>query len=220
MKKIGLLCLALVLALGTMGVGYALWYDDLYIQGQVDTGVLCWEFTSASSLDPCPPNYILDYHSRPGFVGPTPYFWQGDKDVGCTSITITDSHNLLMELNNVYPCYFNAISFYTRNCGTLPLHFEKVIFTSYDAAGAVIESVTIDWIALDYAPVSLDLTGDGNDDIEFKWGNHIGMQLHPGDDGPEQSFWLHILQACPQDLDDLSFTITFNAVQYNESIHP
>jgi hypothetical protein len=38
MKKIGLLCLALVLALGTLGVGYAMWSDQITIEGTVNTG--------------------------------------------------------------------------------------------------------------------------------------------------------------------------------------
>jgi len=38
MKKIGLLSLALVLALGTLGVGYALWFDEVTIEGTVNTG--------------------------------------------------------------------------------------------------------------------------------------------------------------------------------------
>ena len=214
MKKIGLLCLALVLALGSLGVGYALWSDVLYIQGSVDTGNLCWEWTTVTQVDPGPPPQVVyDYHANPGFTGP-PYIFQGDKDVGWTSAVVTDPKHITLHLYNVYPCYANEISLYTRNCGTVPLHFERVIFSSaYDTA-------TIDWIALDYAPVSLDLTGDGNDDIEFKWGNHIGMQLHPNVNGPEQSFWLHILQACPQSQTGLTFTITLDGVQYNESIHP
>ena len=40
MKKIGLLALALVLALGTLGVGYAMWFEDLIIDGTVYTGDL------------------------------------------------------------------------------------------------------------------------------------------------------------------------------------
>ncbi len=38
MKKIGLLSLALVLALGALGVGYAAWTDQVTIEGTVTTG--------------------------------------------------------------------------------------------------------------------------------------------------------------------------------------
>ena len=40
MKKIGILALALVLALGSLGVGYALWSDVLYLEGTVQTGTV------------------------------------------------------------------------------------------------------------------------------------------------------------------------------------
>lgn len=38
MRKIGLLSLALVLALGALGVGYAMWFDEVTIEGTVQTG--------------------------------------------------------------------------------------------------------------------------------------------------------------------------------------
>ena len=40
MKKIGLLALAIVLALGALGVGYAAWTDTITINGTVNTGTL------------------------------------------------------------------------------------------------------------------------------------------------------------------------------------
>lgn len=40
LKKIGLLALALVLALGSLGVAYAAWTDEVYIQGTVNTGTV------------------------------------------------------------------------------------------------------------------------------------------------------------------------------------
>lgn len=212
MKKVALICLALILALGSLGVSYALWSDNLYINGTIETGTLCWEWTSTNNLDPGPPNHILDYHCNPGFEGDI--YWQGTKDVGYTTTTIKDAKTIEMTLTNVYPCYFNSISVYGRNCGTIPLHFEWVSFDSdYE------DPIIIDWIDTDYAPISLDLDGDGNDDIEIKWGNHIGSQVHPGKSTGEISFWIHVMQAAPQN-ETMHFTITFNAVQYNESIHP
>lgn len=41
MKKFGLLCLTLVLALGSIGAGYAMWSDTVYIEGTVSTGTVC-----------------------------------------------------------------------------------------------------------------------------------------------------------------------------------
>ena len=40
MKKIGLLALAIVLALGALGIGYAAWTDTITINGTVNTGTV------------------------------------------------------------------------------------------------------------------------------------------------------------------------------------
>lgn len=40
MRKIGLLTMALVLALGTLGMGYAAWTDEIFIDGSVRTGTV------------------------------------------------------------------------------------------------------------------------------------------------------------------------------------
>ena len=51
MKKLGLLCLALVLALGALGVGYAAWTDTIFISGTVNTGNLSAIFRDVVSND-------------------------------------------------------------------------------------------------------------------------------------------------------------------------
>jgi hypothetical protein len=214
MKKIGLFCLALVLALGLMGGAYALWSDQLYIQGNVDTGNLCWEWYQAPlNTDPGPPGVasVPDKNIAPGFAGS--WYWApGYKDVGWTTTSWDDPQNCTITLNNVYPCYFEMFSVYFRNCGTLPLHFERAIFTSPYDTGFI--------FLYKNEEGSLDLDGDTYDDIEFKWGNHIGTQYHPDEESGEVSFWVHVLQEAPQGQTGLTFTITFEAVQYNESMWP
>ena len=51
MKKIGVICLALVLALGALGVGYAMWDKTLTITATVQTGEVDAEFTEAFTDD-------------------------------------------------------------------------------------------------------------------------------------------------------------------------
>jgi hypothetical protein len=50
MKKIGLFCLALVLALGALGVGYASWTDTIFIDGTVNTGSVDIEVIEYSGM--------------------------------------------------------------------------------------------------------------------------------------------------------------------------
>jgi len=48
MRKIGLIAMALVLALGTLGVGYAMWTDTVTINGSVTTGNVDLDIDSVS----------------------------------------------------------------------------------------------------------------------------------------------------------------------------
>jgi hypothetical protein len=49
LKRIGLLALALVIALGALGVAYSAWTDDLYIDSTVYTGTLDVDISGVSS---------------------------------------------------------------------------------------------------------------------------------------------------------------------------
>jgi hypothetical protein len=219
MKKIGLLCLALVLALGTLGIAYAAWIDTITIEGQVTTGSLCWKFASCTLLDDVvfggkPTNYGGDYPTavpdrtcNPGFVpGPNDMdFWPLDKNVGWGEQLISaDGKTLYVTLNNVYPCYFNAMSFYVRNCGTVPLKVDHIVINGQIYTSGV-------------PYVQFDFNDDGFADFEIQWGNNWGEQIDPGARSPEFSFWMHVLQPCPQSqLNTLTFNITLVAVQWNE----
>jgi hypothetical protein len=207
------LCMISVIALAGAGTGYALWSQALYFNGTVYTGELDWQFTGTLQLDPGPAHSPLDYHCNPGFTG-SPPFWQGDKDAGWTNVTVTDPHTVTLTLNNVYPCYFNMVAIYMKATGTIPLRIQNVTFAS--AYGNVILDSSGDATIF-----NLDLSGDGNPDIEFWWREPwvFGYQLHPGDDLPETSFWIHIMQPAPQEA-TLSFTVTLTAVQWNEYMTP
>jgi hypothetical protein len=106
MKKIALLCLALVLALGAMGVGYAMWYEDLYIDGTVYTGEVYayWDFCGCFDIE--------------------------SKDVGTTSCQIdqADPRILHVTVDNGYPYYFGDCEVEFCIGGTVPVHFESIEF--------------------------------------------------------------------------------------------
>lgn len=202
--------LPMLVVVGTLatGVAFAHWLESLLLTGSVATGVLDWQFTGVNHLDPGPPSSVPDYHCRDNFEGPPPYFWMGDKDVGYTTAAImADPHVIKVTLENVYPSYFNSISVYMKNTGTVPLIIEKALID-----GAVVMNFN--------TKVRLDLNGDGENDLEIWWrANIFGVQLEPGEDGPETSFWVHVLQGAPRGA-NLDFTIELLAVQYNFTEHP
>jgi len=74
LKRIGLLAIALVIALGAMGVGYAAWTDSVYVNSTICTGTLDVDVTGVSSTfvykapgeppqEPgMPPEIYVDYY--------------------------------------------------------------------------------------------------------------------------------------------------------------
>ena len=54
MRRIGLLCLALVISLGALGVGWAHWTDTIIVEGQVNTGYVCLGFEDWAKINICP----------------------------------------------------------------------------------------------------------------------------------------------------------------------
>ena len=209
--KVAVVFVVLMVALAGIGVGYAHWSQTLTIEGTVKTGELDWEFSSFLILDPWEgPGPPPDYHCNDGFTG-SPYLDPDGKNVGwATGVLVdsdgdTDNDTLELTLHNVYPCYFNSISVYVHNNGSIPLIIERVIISS------AYETHTL--TAIGY--VALDLDGDGLDDIEIQWGNNFGLQLEPCQTpDPEISFWIHVLQAAPQG-ETLSFTMEIVALQWN-----
>jgi len=214
MKKIGLLCLAIVLALGALGVGYAAWTDTIYIDGTVTTGVakICIDETKPiTQLDTG-----LDHHAvttcEPFSID---YAGQGDdpKDVGNTTVTRLDCDTLEVIVNNAYPCYYNHIDFWVVNRGTIPLKIWKAVisdgddeeYTFYGRYGVV-----------PGACLELGAGEEEGPDLAIHWGNSWGTQIHPGDQ-LDMSFDFHVLQPIPQD-DTFSFTITLYAIQWDEYV--
>ena len=216
MKKIGVICLALVLALGSLGVGYALWSDTLFLEGTVETGEVDWEFESFSILDPFDDNSTIgDWNIDPGFSGAA---YQTSKSVGwITGVLVDgldgdgDNSTLNLTFHNMYPCYYNSINLYPICTGNVPIHFTKAtISNEYGFSYA--------WTApYPYEEKEFDITGDNVSDIEFQWGDSLGIQMHKGDSPPEISFKIHILQAAPQGFSNGKFSIKLEAVQYNEA---
>ncbi len=125
MKKIGLLCLALVLALGSLGVAGALWSDWLYIDGYVETG------------------YIGAEWSLEG------YWVEEEKDVSFIDAYLNADRNVMyVNIWNAYPSATYVVMWDIHNTGSIPIHFDWpwlstdlpmgtfITFFAYDDTGA------------------------------------------------------------------------------------
>ena len=232
MRKIGLLSLALVLALGSIGVGYAAWTQTLYIEGTVETGSVCIDVGTFGILDPYEPEKFggdyppipadrADWTCLDGFVRNWdlpggPRIWQLDKNVAWGDVVPVPCEEtglwktLRVTLYNAYPSYFNEMRFYPENCGTLPWRIDHVIIR-WDQGGEEQEFL----ILSEGTTVKMDYTGDGDYELEIQWKDSFGAQIHPGGDPPEISFWIHVLQPAPQK-STLEFTAELVVVQWNK----
>jgi len=146
MKKLMLISLAMVIALGGLGVGYAMWSDMLYVKGNVSTGFVDVDFASqidndaGTKLDPKEAG-----HWEFEIVGPVdddgnpifPY-WVGErytKNVAETHSTYTSTHpadndleqiaaeidTATIEITNAYPSYWGSVIWDIKNKGSIPM---------------------------------------------------------------------------------------------------
>jgi hypothetical protein len=140
-RKYGFLCLALVLALGTMGIGYAAWTDTIFINGSVSTGSVCLEIEEGTygEINTCPPSDFAVLPDRNwygwieqigGISCPPGYKFEdkpcSDKDVAYATMTpVLDGNGHIVELvvtiYNAYPHYLSHLTFEVCNCGTVPI---------------------------------------------------------------------------------------------------
>jgi len=189
-----------LIVLAIAGFSYANWYEHLWLEGNVTTGDMCAEFVPPITTT----DHGNDWTCDEGIVNVR----QINKDIGNSSAYFMDvnqdgcNDTIVIELNNVYPCYYEHIAFWIHNCGTIPWRIYKVIFTPGN-----IEIYEAGYL-------TLDLDGDGNADVEIYWGNNFGAQVDPCE-RVDISFDIHILQPIPQG-QMLTFTATIEMVNWNE----
>lgn len=140
MKKTGLIALALVLALGAMGVGLAFWNETLTIEGTVNTGALDVEFSDQKSNDD---GTQLDPSERGAWTFgdpklPATWIWGTARylyNVGSTTCVLTkdaggpeegDYQTMTITVDNAYPCYYGSVAFTIDNIGTIPAHVKSI----------------------------------------------------------------------------------------------
>lgn len=131
MRKIGLLCLALVLALGTLGVGYALWSEDLYIDGYIETGDVDVDWS------------LVDW-------------WADDpKDASSIDAYIIDD-TLYVDIYNAYPSIWYYVMFDIHCVGSVPVHLGDFVISRGNLPSlATLNIYMIDWPDWPIVPIQL-----------------------------------------------------------------
>ena len=197
MKKIGLICLAVVLALGGLGVGYAMWSDTVAVTGPVTTGTVLIGFQELITSE-VPPE-------------------AGGKDVGSVNATLETPvgihysefyqewmpiyDEILVTISNGYPCYYAHVVFTVANGGTIPVHIKS--FTLSDPTG----ELDFMWIT---APPATPATG-------FFWKDFDGDEVYDAGEKIIQvqlvNLVSHQLEPCDESKAELDFHIEQPAEQ-------
>jgi hypothetical protein len=192
MKKIGLLCLALVLALGTLGVGYAMWFDEVVIEGTVDTGTLRLGIVKAEATLYQDKDVATAELSFEGEIAP----WECDTPPGAQDFAY---EKLVVTLNNTFPCLTVDIEFYVGAVTTIPIHITGLNMS--DPSG----ELTVVWTNPPGNPGNAKgyfyrTGGDPQEDrvLTFEIINLVSSQLHDCD-SDKADLILHVEQPAEQD---------------------
>ena len=115
MKRFFILAIVAVMALSSLGVGYAMWQETLNISGTVNTGT----FDIDLSFNP---NTGIQELVSGVPEGSTP----AAKNVAdCSALLASDENSLDITVTNAYPSYTCKVTFDVHNQGTIPAHIHQ-----------------------------------------------------------------------------------------------
>jgi hypothetical protein len=195
MKRIGLILLVLVFALGAMGAGYAYWSQSLNINGSVDTGELAVTFTSVASDDPALHEEIVGY------------------DAASTVITNT-SDTVTFTVTNAYPGYSSGATITVHNAGTIPVKLASAVFNP-GANPAIFNNMKVDSWSLVIGTTTY--TGTSDDFSSIPLNTVLGVAQNAVFD-VNFSF----LSTMPDSMENqiTSFTLNIGVTQFNNPATP
>ena len=213
MKKIGLISLALVLALASLGVGYAMWSDTVYIEQTVETGTVSIGFSKISAAEPFGEFEGKEVGSIDGWLTGA---IKGTVDYTGVPTNVYESAEVLME--NAYPSYQTAVFIDVANVGTIPIYISDMVFSmvEVDGTGAVIDTLTWVWDVVGEAGHFENGAGEGILNMDIV--NLLGDQIHPGGKNTVQ-FDMHVKQPAKQSATYI-ITISITGIQWNKYVAP
>ncbi len=231
MKRTSIISILVIVAFAMMGIGFAMWSDTVTVSASAQAGDLKFHYiTGSSDSKDIAGDWTCDYGLR-NIRGAV----EG-KDVGSTTITMEDTNSdsfqdkINVTVNNAYPCYFNDISWWVESTGSIPVIIQSAKLTwggtEYDIISGKLYIFCMDRDTGAYNLIKVPSTVGNLEDyyesmdgvIEFKWGDNVGLQLHPHE-SVEQSFIFHVVQPAQQNT-TYNFGLSIKGIQWNESPIP
>ena len=217
MKRLGILFLVLVIALGGIGAAFAAWTDTVTISGTVNTGTvdIVIEATSGTEVykdlrdDSMVACYYREDHGVKTYnldLGPLPP--PGGLLVAWADGDITGDDAMSFEFQNIFPTenftfFVDALFQYV---GTVPAKINSITTSNVVDPDGILDELDIQTVALRW---------DHDNQVPLSETVDIGTQLHQGD-----WVWVVLGIVVPQDNNlmgkSASGTITIELIQWNE----
>jgi len=149
MRKIGLLALALVLALGALGVGYAAWTDTITVTGTVNTGSVDLAIVELSSTfvykvpDLPKQNETVIVHQRVNMRPSDGFTWHVINDppipangilVASATATSPADDTITVTFDNAFPLETLTADFLVHYVGSIPVKVDAAITSAWGDA--------------------------------------------------------------------------------------
>jgi predicted ribosomally synthesized peptide with SipW-like signal peptide len=211
MKRLGLLFLVLVIALGGIGAAFAAWTDTLTITGTVNTGSLDLDVTGVSSTFVYKVIGVPDElvrHYGPGSTDPNPP--AGGTLIASAIATDTsnptgDVDSVNFAFDNLFPCIAFTVDAKFTYTGTIPARIQSIGLV-YPTPGQPANTIDID----KYLTYSVTVNNVTQTPAQL-----AGLQLHG-----QEVIMLVVTCHLPQDNDLMSKsatgTATIQLIQWNE----
>ena len=172
MKRVGLLCLAVVLAFGALGVAYAPWTDEVYITQTVATGDVSIGFSKALIT-------ILDddkdiASAEASFVG---------ESIGIDALGRDIYPGVDILIANAYPCIEVIEVVDIASAGSIPVHITSIDITVRRLVPGPEEDLDVLVVGGTGAPgdpLILQVWEDGVVVMNLALVNALDVQLHQG----------------------------------------
>jgi len=241
-KKISILILALVVALGSLGVGYAMWSDDIVIEGTVNTGTVDINIIGLSGTEVYKDldtggMAVSRWAARAAYGWEKLYDWAYDDPPtngllvawasSALTLDLTDPQapvvvddSITMDYFNLFPGASYCADFVVRYVGSIPVHVYAEISTTdawlqwlWDNDFVSISYLTWDDIVIPSGDIQLH----EGDTIKIVLCVTIPQEFDPDGEGPLPAYNTND-PAVGQDLSGQigSFTALIKVYQWNE----
>jgi len=174
MKKVGILALTLVLALGALGIGYARWSDTVTVTGTVNTGNVKIGIVDKGVVDPgADPQCGVGVNTEGKDVAQTVSTNIGEVKCACPAIEPTQSYyaSVQEDFIHVYPWYKSGFTVWLGNCGTIPVKIYDVQANYVAVTSCQNPQDLISWMAFSWTIIDEDghtITGGPGTIYDFR----------------------------------------------------